>query len=195
MFSKEFLREHFFSKVVIGGLAALVLLTVVYINFNRSNNSLSNSPTTEPVVTITNVPQIGAMSLGLTDQTRKTVGQSVTVTLTASSAGRLVTGYDLALQYDESAFQFLQATSLVTGYTSYAFRNEGHVAITGVKTLQGTSVAFSETPLVKLTFITKKAGMYSLELVPAIAKDKTQMVDATSSVLRPKLEGTSIAIY
>ncbi len=195
MLPQKFYKEHFVIKVVAGGLIAVFLLLYVYINNRQASLSkMSLAPSIQPV-SPTSVPHLGVIDLTLSDQLKKYVGQTVTVVLTASSANRLISGYDLALNYDPGAFQFSQAQSLLSGYTTYSFISGGHLAITTVKKPQSTAMTFDQTPIVKLIFVAKKAGNYSFSLAPGIAKDKTQMVDTRSNIIVPQTGSVTIAIY
>ncbi len=195
MLPDTFYKKNFVTKVVVGGLIAILLLAYVYINNRQASLSKTSTlPSIQPA-SPTSVPRLGDIELSLSDQLKKTVGQTVTVVLTAGSAGRLIAGYDLALSYDPTAFQFSQAQSLISGYTAYSFIDGGHLALTTPKQPQATALPFDQIPIIKLVFIAKKTGNYSFALEPVIAKDKTQMVDTQSNIIVPQTGSVTIAIY
>ncbi len=115
------------------------------------------------------------------------VGQPLELTVTANSENQDVVGYDILVKYDQNAFAFVGATSLVPSFSVVPVAKDGLVSLTGSKSPSvKTPTVFSNTDIVRLTFTAKKKGTYDFSALSISGNQKSRLVDAKLEKLYPK---------
>lgn len=107
----------------------------------------------------------GTLSATSRSSTAK-VGESVVMTVTASSDSQPVSGYDIVITYNPAVLTFASAKSTQNDFSLLGVqKSEGKVTLIGSKKLSSTqSVVLSNTSLAELTFTAKSAGKGSVAL-------------------------------
>lgn len=174
---------------------ALFVGTGIFLVFNNKNTAAKNNQQKQ-VVAPSEAPTQGLINLVLSDGTTSaTVNKEVQVDVMADSNGNNISGYDLALVYDPTSFDFVRATSSFNDFKLYTYKKSNYLSILGTKIPQSqTPSVFSQTKIVSLFFKPVKAGNYSLSLKPLVDVDKTDLVTDQTEILNPQLNELEISV-
>ena len=124
-----------------------------------------------------------------------TVGQPITLYVTALSGGKSIIGYDMALAFDRSLLQVESISSELTDYQVSQYDNTSYIAITGFRDLKKESIVFDNTNIIRIVLKPLKAGTARISLLPQQGKDKTQMVvDTDVTVIKPQIGSLQLEI-
>lgn len=150
------------------------------------------SPTITP--TLIPYPKNGTFTLKASSQSLK-VGETFSVDLIATSGKASVAGYDVLLSYDKSALDRQSVQNFEESFRIYTYdRTPDRTSLSATKNIQITTpVIFSNTTLLRLTFVAKKAGMFTLSLKP-VGAESSKMVDDEANVTYPDLSDISLEI-
>ncbi|OGK19331.1 hypothetical protein A3G67_00300 [Candidatus Roizmanbacteria bacterium RIFCSPLOWO2_12_FULL_40_12] len=123
------------------------------------------------------------------------VGQPFELTVTANSDKKDVVGYDVLLKFDESAWTYNSATSLIPSFTLVPVVRGGLISMTASKSPQvNTPTVFSNTDVVRVTFTAKKKGGATFTVLPSFGNQKTRMVDANLLKINPRTSSIKVGI-
>lgn len=190
------------TKAMLFALAALLLVASV-VGYGLSQN-MQNKKTaagfaktdTSPTVTPTLIPypKNGSFTLKTTTSVVK-LGESFSVDLVATSGEKPVAGYDVVLSYDKSALDRQSVQNFVDAFRIYTYdRTPDRTSISATKNIQvNDQVIFSNTPLLRFTFVATKTGTFSLSLKP-VGAESSKMVDDEANVTYPELSDLSLEI-
>lgn len=158
------------------------------------NKGLSQTVTKSIIVPSAPVTE-GALSLTSTKSQVLSTDEEVVVDIVADSNGKNITGYDLALNYDPIAFDFVKATSSRTDFKVYTYNRGNYLSflVTKVPQSDQTSV-FAQTKVISLVFKPNKKGNYKFSLESKIDKDKTDLVTDKTEILDPVLNGLEVKV-
>lgn len=181
---------------------ALFVGTGIFLVLNN-NNSASKKEGTAATSTIKQeeiiVPSIkptqGSLSLKLVGEAMVTKNSEIQINLFADSNEKNIAGYDLALSYDPSSFDFVKAESNLADFKIYTYKRDGYLSFLATKSLQSqTSAVFIQTKIASLSFKPIKAGKFNFSLKSLIGKDKTDLVTDKTEVLNPQLNNLEIEV-
>lgn len=176
---------------------ALFVGTGIFLVFNRNKNTvIALTDKQEQVVTPSEAPTQGSVNLVLADGTiSTTINNEIQIDVIADSIENNISGYDLALAYDPTVFEFVRATSGLGDFKIYTYKKNNYLSVLGTKSpLSQTSSVFSQTKVATLFFKPIKTGNYSLSLKSLIDVDKTDLVTDKTGILNPKLNDLEISV-
>lgn len=179
--------------------AIIIVFALVFVLVNKQrnttpgstlpeNNQLQNPSAGQGVQPTTSViNEKGTFTLSSKEQkTSYSVGETITIVVTADSNNKPITGYDVVLPYEESVLTYKGNSSLDARYQVFGNVKNGNVYITGVKKLSiNEPVVFIATPLVEIHFLTEKAGSvtFAPSIVPQSKSDSNLIDDQNKEVL------------
>jgi hypothetical protein len=175
----------------------IVLLAGVIIFINRQSRlqtekegvntqeELKLQPTTESVV---KTAEKGTLTLSVKEpKTFFSVGDTVTLVVTANSDGKPITGYDVVIPFDSTIVSYKGSTSLKTEYQIFGNAKNGKAYITGIKQLSVTEpIVFTTIPITEITFSLIKSGTITFTPEFSASSNKTDsnlITDTTAEVL------------
>lgn len=144
----------------------------------------------------------GKLSLRLGDPAI-TSENTTTIVVTADSAGTSITGYDLVLEYDDSALQLATVKSLDDVFQTFAKKSDrSPLIVTGIKKIGGLeeagSTIFSNTDLVAITFRIKQRLtedlIFNLEFTPGSLRD-SNLIDENSEDVLGRVIGVKNTVF
>ncbi|MDO8640380.1 MAG: cohesin domain-containing protein [Nitrosarchaeum sp.] len=180
--------------LVVFGFIVLILLMMN--NKNKTGISETGVNTQiQATATPTSMPERGFFNL-TTTTTSATVGKPILISITGNSDNEDMTGYDILVKYDTSAFNFVSAVSNITDFNKiYPFKQTDHVTLTATKSLQSKlPIIFTDSKITTLTFTPIKAGSYVFEIKSRIGKETTSMVNAQTKKINPALNSITINV-
>lgn len=140
-------------------------------------------------------PTQGSLSLKLANEATVTKNSEIQIDLLAGSDEKNIAGYDLALSYDPSAFEFIKATSNLADFKIYTYKRDGYLSFLATKSLQSqTSAIFTQTKIASLSFRPIKAGKFNFSLKSLMGQDRTDLVTDKTEVLNPQLNDLEINV-
>lgn len=156
--------------------------------FTRQNMSPTITPTLIPY------PKNGVFTLKPSAQSMR-VGETFSIDLIATSGKMPVAGYDVVLTYDKSAFNRQSVQNLEEAFRIYTYdRTADRTSISATKNIQVTApITFADSPLLRFTFVAKKAGNFTVSLKP-VGAESSKMVDDEANVTYPDLSDISLEI-
>ncbi len=183
---------------VLSIIILLLLVVLIVLLANKKNNTASNQNTTTQIADSS--PQItktliqGYFKL-ISELKPNKVGDNLELLIEADSNDKVISGFDLLLVYDKSAFDFIKIESLDKAYQVFNYKAPTHLSITGSRDLSSkTQIALKKTNLMKLTFKTKLAGNYQFALKSNIGKEVTVMVDTNTNKILPEVNEITVQI-
>jgi len=182
-------------------LAVLLVVAFVYIKLSRqpektTNDTNQTTNTPMPTVKLSNT----VMNLGVSAETEKQVGKELTVELTGDSDNINIVGFDTLVNYDVDGFDLVRVMSKLPDFKVFNFVKEGYVSLTSTKAIDQEETAtpsssiFTNTPLIELVFMPKKAGKYSFDIGQVIGKESSKYVNDKTEIIYPKVNGVSVEI-
>lgn len=150
------------------------------------------SPTVTP--TLISYPKNGTFTLKPSVTSLK-VGDTFSVDLIATSGEKPVAGYDVVLTYDKTALDRQSVQNFADTFRIYTYdRTTDRTSISATKNIQVTeSITFSNTPLLRFTFVATKSGSYTVSLKP-VGAESSKMVDDEANVTYPEISDISLEI-
>lgn len=179
---------------------ALFIGTTIFIFMNSSPNKVEKKEETniteKRAETITSIVATeGTMTLETAKTDISSTDQEISIDVVVDSSGKNIAGYDLALNYDPIAFDFVSATSNLPDFKIYSYNRGDHISLLGTKTLQTQlSTVFSKTNIISLVFKPNKKGSFSFSLKSEIGKDKTDLVTDKTEILNPALSQMTVNV-
>lgn len=123
------------------------------------------------------------------------VDKAMDVEVIASSDEKSIVGYDVILAYEEGVVEVVSATSLLPDFDLYEFKYSDHFIITGAKKLDAIEPSvFDSTAIARIKLIPKRTGQLNLKVLSTLGKEKTQLVDEETQVLRPAVSEITLEI-
>lgn len=123
----------------------------------------------------------------LSGQTEATVGENVELTVSASSAGKDVAGYDMLIVVDTDKFDIVNVTSDLSDFSLRFFDRKRYVSITAFKDINAkTPTILDDTKILSVVLKPKMTGSYELGVSPSVGNEVTQFVDTSVSVIKPQ---------
>lgn len=172
------------KKILLIGFIVLAVTLVFLNNFRKqtvkqSQDTTANVPT--PVV-------LTAGSFSFQPGIASSVATNTKeLNILASSDQKSIVSYDIVLKYDKAAAEILTVESLVDDFDLYPLSKSNYFVITGVKKIDSTNqLVLDQTPLLKLKLILKKPEGLTLSIVDSLGKEKSQLVDDKSTILKPE---------
>jgi len=158
------------------------------------NKGLSQT-VTESII-VPSVPATeGTLSLTTAKAQVLATDKEFVVDIVADSNGKSITGYDLALNYDPIAFDFVRATSSLTDFKVYSYNRGNYLSFLVTKVPQSEkSSVFAQTKIISIVFKPNKKGAYNFSLKSEINKDKTDLVTDKTEILNPVLNGLEVKV-
>jgi len=158
-------------------------------------NNKSQPPSEKEIVATSTE---GALNLFLDQEGKASFpkDKEIIINLKADSMEKNISGYDVVLSYDPLAFEFVEATSLLTDFTIHTYKKDNYLTLLGTKMLQSqTQSVFDKTKIVSLVFKPLKAGQFDFALEPSFNKDKTDFITDETEILNPALNELKVEIY
>ena len=145
-------------------------------------------PTVKPTKgTLSLIPKSGLAKYSLT--------QNVVLNLVADSSNEDISGYDALIGYDNTAFDFVSATSVIPDFKIFTFPKENYISVTATKNLQSSSPSiFTNTILIEITLKPKKVGNFTVSINEEQGRETTKFVNIGTSLVYPKLNNVSVEI-
>jgi len=175
------------SVIILGLLIVLVLLLVNKKNsFIDQKNIVNNTQveiSPQPTEILTN-----AYFKLISSQTSAKLGGNLELLIEADSDNKVISGFDLLLNYDKTAFDFVKVDTLDKDYKVFNYKAPTHLSITGSRDLSSKIQApLVKINLIKLTFKAKSAGNYKFALKSKIGKEVTTMIDTNTKKITPSV--------
>ena len=193
-------NKHSFRILIIVVFIILVGLVVILINqtvktkpemFGGLTTKISQAPTLVPH------PTKGQLLIKVEDsQAKHPITDYLIFEITAGSEGADIAGYDIILDYDDQAFELVQADSVLPGFQLFKLDSDGMLILTGAKKINDqSSHIWAGESILKLTFKPIKTGRYQFRILSGSGKEKTQFVDTQTQITYPTASDTSVEIY
>ena len=170
-------------------------LTLYLSKKNPAENQLAATVQNQlPVPTV--MPQVGAILLQLPDgATKFRVGTPVTIQVLADSHNEGIVGWDMLLDYDTTAADFVGASSALPDFKIYSYRRANWLTLTSIQSLSSkTPSVFTGKVIATLTFRPKKAGNLIITIKAAEGNEKTDLVTAQTKALYPQLNSVMLTV-
>lgn len=174
----------------------LVLFSVIYLV--KQKNSLEQRKNAASTKTALDSVKKATMTLSLlyNNEQRFQKDKEIDVYVVVDSVGKEVVGFDTLIQYDKTAFDFVDAVSLIPDYKIKNLMRDTHIAITGILVPQSDiKTVLNDVTLLKVSFMPKKTGFYDLSIVPKAGQETTDIVDSKSNVEYPRVNTITVEIY
>lgn len=145
----------------------------------------------------TTVPSRGLINLKLTDTNVSNFvnGNLVNLTLTGDSDNEDVTAFDVLINFDPLAFDFVSAQSTLPLFKIYSFVKNNRLTLTVVKTsLDKIPTVFKETSLANLVFKSKKTGRYNFGILPSSGQETTKFVNTKTEIIYPSINSINVTV-
>lgn len=190
-------------KIIIMALVTFLIAVLLVMVFTNKKDNTGKSPASfdgpaQPTLTPTLIPYptLGSMSIYHEGQGSKfSINEPVKLSVKASSQNKNIVGFDVIVTYDKDAFTFVGAQSKNKSFNIFTYDRSTHLSVSGIKALQENSdTAWTEQPLLDMTFQPKKAGTYNFQLSP-VGKEASKLVDSESMVVYPQTDELQLEIY
>ncbi|OGK10601.1 hypothetical protein A2767_07280 [Candidatus Roizmanbacteria bacterium RIFCSPHIGHO2_01_FULL_35_10] len=177
------------SKLKLILLLVFIVFAVLLLILNRTGKKDKNKQQPAPLVVIPTPIILTEGSLSIqTISTKVTTENTKDIEIIASSNQKSIVAYDIVITHERGALEVLSVESLLPDFKVYPLEKNNHFIITGVKEPESKSNSvFENLPIVKLKILPKKSKNLTLNLVSSLGKEKSQMVDEESKILRPEL--------
>jgi len=177
--------------------SAIFIGTIFFLILNSKKPPAEKKEVTISPTVPTTVSTEGSIHLVLeNEEIPISTDKEITIDLVAGSNEKNIVGYDLALSYDSSAFEFMKATSNVPDFEVYTYKKDGYLSFLVTKSPESqTPSVFNQTKISSLIFKPIKTGKYSFALKPFIDQDKTDLVTDQTEVMNPELNELQITIH
>lgn len=145
----------------------------------------------------TSIPSRGLINLKLTDTNVSNFvnGNLINFTLTGDSDGEDVTAFDVLINFDPLAFDFVSAQSTLPSFKIYSFVKNNRLTLTVVKTsLDKIPTVFKETSLANLVFKSKKTGRYNFGILPSSGQETTKFVNTKTEIIYPSINSINVTV-
>ncbi|MCL4364668.1 cohesin domain-containing protein [Patescibacteria group bacterium] len=183
-----YLLAAFFVVFIATGL--FLLITNKPANPSQSAQTtatLKEQPTSLPTV----APKRGFVNLS---EATESAG-IVTFNVVADSDGENVSAYDIQIGYDPLAFDFQSAVSIDPSFQVYPFHKDKLLTLTAVKATQDqTPSIFTNKPVIKLNFKSKKSGNYTFSVLSSIGKETTKFVNTKTQIINPQVNEMNVIV-
>jgi len=173
---------------------AIFVGTGIFLIINNKNSASKGE-----VTTATSIPNVistqGSLSLKLASGSKVTKNSEVQIDLLADSNEKNIAGYDLALSYDSSSFEFVKAVSNLADFKIYTYKRDGYLSFLATRSLQSQAPSvFVQSKIASLNFRPIKTGKFTFSLKPSMGKDKTDLVTDKTEVINPQLDDLEIIV-
>jgi hypothetical protein len=123
-------------------------------------------------------------------------GSTFELLVEADSDTKIISGFDVLLEFDKSAFDFVKIASLNKDYRVFSYQAPiTHLSITGTRDLASKNeMPLNKTNLLTIAFKAKKTGNYRFVLKPAIGNEVSQMIDNHTNKIIPQVNEISVTI-
>lgn len=184
-----------YVAVILGVLLIFIFIFLFLKSGNKQEKNLAATTSQKKTTVKTALPKsIGSMKLETASLTVKK-DQAVNFTLVADSNKYPVSGYDVLVAYDMTAFDFSKGKSLIKDFSVYTFKRSSHVTATGVKALQSKeTTVFASTPVVELSFQPKKTGKYTFSVIKASGAEYTDIVTTSTKKMSPLVNAITVTV-
>lgn len=174
----------------------LVLFSVVYLTQQKKSLEQEKSAASTKATQDSSKKTTMFLSFLYKSDQRFQKEKAIDTYVVINSVGKEVVGFDALIQYDKTAFDFVDAISLMPDFKVKSLTRDTHVAITGILAPQSnTKPVLSDTAILKLSFMPKKAGIYNFSILPKVGQETTDIVDSKSRVEYPRVNMTTVEIY
>ncbi len=145
----------------------------------------------QPITLPTAVPTRGFVNLSEASQS----AGIVTFNVVADSDGENISAYDVQIGYDPLAFDFQSAVSIDPSFQIYPFHKDKLLTLTAVKATQDQSPSiFTNKPVIKLNFRSKKTGSYSFAVLSSVGKETTKFVNTKTQIIKPEVNQINVIV-
>lgn len=170
----------------IGSLAVTVSYLYISLSSTKPDMTYSNQ------VQSSHLP--GSLTLNtITGNTHFAAGADVYVTLSGSSAGIPISGYDGVISYNPDVLTFVESTNNMADYDIFTAKKDGSIILTGsLKLTTPSALPLQDSILATAHFSAKQAGeadTIMLVFTPGSKTDSNMLSDKTEDIL-----GTVIGI-
>lgn len=139
--------------------------------------------------------QAGSFTVSVDSQQRFSVGQPVSIVVTADSGEQSVVGFDAVVLFDTTGLTYRSVTSNLTGFTTVGSVRKGYLELTSaIDPVATAAPVLRKTSVAAITFMPKKAGTYRFTLLDQIDQSSTKFVDNKTVLYRPKLNEVVITV-
>lgn len=192
-------QKTFGLLLMIAALCILVLIALIVMGMRSRSNQSTQSEQIQNLLSPTPTPQVKkgtALLTTVNNVLRYKKGTTVTIYVKVNSQESTVEGYDLLLQYQHGAFNFVRATTELPTFRPVVINKPGFVAITAAKA-QGsqTGTVFSGSTLESFVFTATKTGSFHFSLISVDKNGKTMFVDQNLKELYPLTNSLTLEIY
>lgn len=154
--------------------------------------------TLQPTEMVSQSVEKGTLTLSVKEpKTFFSVGDIITLTVTANSDEKPITGYDIVIPFDSSTISYKGSTSLKTEYRIFGNTKEGKTYITGIKQLSVKEpIVFANTQIAELTFTLLKPGtiMLTPEFIAEGNTTDSNLITDTSAEILGQAKGVSVVV-
>jgi len=190
---------------IIPVIIIVLLIGVVFFINRQSRLQIENRGTNElgelqfqPTEAMNQSSEKGTLTLSVKEpKTFFSVGDTVTLIVTADSDEKPITGYDVVIPFDSMVASYNDSTSLKTEYRIFGNAKDGKAYITGIKQLSVQEpIVFANTQIVEIVFTLLKQGTITFAPEFFAAGDKTDsnlITDTTAEALNGT-KGVSVVV-
>ena len=142
-------------------------------------------------------PDKGTLTLKTSDNKKiYSVKDTITILLIGNSMKQTIVGYDAYLQYDTSFLNYTGGKTLLDDFTTIRRTIKNGSIITAVeKSAVKKPYIFTDTPLFEMTFIPKKIGNASLQLIyPDGTTNKSTLINTNSKNMLGQVRNITFTI-
>jgi len=180
--------------------------TSVFLVISNQKNPSKNQPQQasatysikeEKLVFPTAIPRRGLINLKLTDTNVSNFvnGSLVNFTLIGDSDREDITAFDVLINFDPLAFDFVSAQSALPSFKIYSFVKNNRLTLTVVKiSLDKIPTVFKETSLANLVFKSKKNGRYNFGILPSSGQETTKFVNTKTEIIYPSINSINVTV-
>lgn len=166
---------------------------------NKKNvTSVTTAATSSVQPTSVIVPTVAMTQSYLNLKNNSTVNKladEVSLSLMANSNNSNVAAFDVLINFDPSAFDFVSAVSADPNFKVYPFLKGGELSLTAAQTDSSkTSGIFADVKVVNLVFKPKKIGQSTFKVAPSIGKETTKFVNDKTEVIYPSVNEISVVV-
>lgn len=165
------------------------------LSFGRMGSE-TNTGRSEPTLTVSSIESRDRAWIEIRPaKDSYTLNETVTLTVTGSSEGKDITGYDLLLTIDKDMFELQSVSTAIPGFTVFPFDNGSYIAITAIKDIgEDAPTIFDETDMLTVELKPKKKGTGVISVALENDKEKTQLVDVDVQPITPQIGSAQVEI-
>ncbi len=169
-------------------LSAVIILAIGLIVINNLRKKTGEIAQPGSLIPTPVILTEGSFNIAQEIKAEVTTDSTKEIEIVANSNQKSIVAYDLVITYEPNSLEVLSAESLLPDFKVYPLEKKEYFVLTGVKDIESKSpTVLTDTSIVKLKLLPKRNSTISVKIVESFGKEKSQMVDSESKILRPQV--------